>query len=653
MSMSALVLGLWLVASPPPEGKTVVFDDRVPGGGVAPALTVPRALLVEPGATFAEVLGRLPGLQTQQLGGPAGLAQLRIRGSNPDQVLIYLDGIGLNQADGSPVDLSELPIWSARQVRIWRSYGPLGRGAPIGGALDIESRRPREGVVELGFQPGQYSTYGGQVFGGWAADDERRSVGLSVDFLSTAGNYPWLDDKGTLFDTSDDEEVTRQNNTSRRFSALLTARHALGKSCGLRLIDHFSWKEQGLPGPASRATTATRYRRVTNLTALGLRCQRRAKWRLDVNAGFRYLASRGEDPKGELYLKPTDGERLAWTPSLRATWGMSLSRLFRLGVHLEGAHERFRWRDLLGGSGADTHRMRGAAALEVGAFLPWIDLELAPRIRLDVLQDAGGEAVLEPTWKLGVAYRGLRVKGLNVHASVGRSVRFPNFYELYGDGALVLPSPDLVPERALTVAGGLRYTPHFLPVSWGAEFSLTGFGSWVDELIQFRRNTAQHARAENDQKAELAGVELALKADLFNHLRLTFSHTTLLSQSLSPEPSRFGRPLPLRPRGTNHGRLEIYARTSTDSEIRLTCDMDHRTAHTVDPAGLVWLPERVIASIGVGWRLNLTGLIGRSGSLNVGLTLRNIADSRVVDLIGYPLPGRTFTGLLTWRESAF
>ncbi|HGG59606.1 MAG TPA: hypothetical protein ENK26_06760, partial [Gammaproteobacteria bacterium] len=61
---------------------------------------VPSATLTRPGATLARVLSRETGVQVRQAGGLGSFSSATLRGSSSDQVMVYLDGLLLNDTSG-------------------------------------------------------------------------------------------------------------------------------------------------------------------------------------------------------------------------------------------------------------------------------------------------------------------------------------------------------------------------------------------------------------------------------------------------------------------------------------------------------------------------------------------------------------------------
>ncbi len=662
LALAALAPGASAAPASPPEsaGRTVILDERPDGAATAPALVIPRAQLTAPGATLAEAAGRQPGTQTERLGGPGALSLLRVRGSTPDQVRLFLDGVDLEHADGSPADLGELPLWSAARVKLWRSHAPLSRGGAIGGALELVSLRPREPLAQVSLGAGAFGTATLRLHGAWTDPQGRGGVAAAVDLTRSDGDYPWRDDRGTLYDPTDDRSVRRQNADMRRFVGLVRGTLRAGSRCRVSLVDHALALERGLPGPAGRPTRDVRLVRTANLVAARFLCRRPGAWSWQGTAALRWSRSASRDPHGALTLAPSQATRAALAPSATTTAGLHLADWARLGLHLEAAHDRFALDDALRPAARRrVARTRGALAGEVGVLLPWVDAEVVGRGRVDAFSDVsgGGETAgagqVAGTWAVAVAYKGLRRYGVRASAAWGTAVRQPNLYELYGDGAYVLPAPGLRPERASTASGTISWAPGFLPEGWLGTLELAGFASDVEDLIQFRRSSAQTAVASNEERALLRGFELSASLDAWSHLRLQGAHTTLWTESRSPFPARRGKPLPLRPRARSHARVEVYQATPEGHEARLYADLDHVGSNTYDPAGLVRAPARYVWSLGAGLRLESTGLVGLEGRLELGVVIRDLQDTRPVDLLGYPLPGRSWDMSLTWTEAGF
>ncbi len=88
-----------------------------------------------------ELLENTPGLFIQRSGNAAGRAEVRIRGCDPKQVLILLDGHKINQAATGVADLSSIPLEMVDRVEIHKGGASAQFGPDaLGGVINIITR---------------------------------------------------------------------------------------------------------------------------------------------------------------------------------------------------------------------------------------------------------------------------------------------------------------------------------------------------------------------------------------------------------------------------------------------------------------------------------------------------------------------------------
>lgn len=619
------------------------------GHGVTPSHVVSRDLLTEPGASASSVLRRVPGVWVLDLGGAGAGIQAGIRGASAAQVRVYLDGVVLDQADGGALDLSELPLFDAQRLELWRSHAPLGREGGIGGALELRSRRPRDSEAEAALEVGAFGMAKLGVRGSYVAARHPVGVALSAEVLRSDGDFTWTDDGGTRFTSDDDVKRRRTNGDVRRVTGLVSIRGEAGP-CELSLMAHGLVQEQGLPGPAAAPATHTRYQRATQLSALRAACAR-DRWQVDANTSLRWQRSESDDPYGELSLVPSHARRDALAPAIDVSGRVALVSWLDLGLHGELRHERYRLRDSRR-LGVDRALVRSsaAAAVELPLAIAPLNIRVIPRARVERWEAAADDPRAAFTWQAAAEWTGLATHGLHVQAAVGTAIRAPSLFELHGDGATILPAETLSAERALTGSAAIRYAPAGLPAGWLLDIELSAFASRVHDLIQLRRNSLWSAVSENVAGARLRGVEWSVRADMFHHLRLLWAHTSLHTESRSREAATEKKQLPLRPGQSDQARVEGYHGFARGAELRVFADLDHIGSNTYDAAALVHSPARLTLSAGIGARVPLPGLVGPSASLDLGVGLHNILDNPSVDLVGYPLPGRAWSVRIAWLE---
>ena len=95
----------------------------------------------------ADVIEKEAGVQVRQQGGLGGfLHRVSLRGSSSDQVMIYLDGILLNDGSGGGVNLGNISLSDVGPSRCYRGTTPANFSkASIGGVVNIKTLKAEEG----------------------------------------------------------------------------------------------------------------------------------------------------------------------------------------------------------------------------------------------------------------------------------------------------------------------------------------------------------------------------------------------------------------------------------------------------------------------------------------------------------------------------
>ena len=88
--------------------------------------------------SLSEVLEKETGVRIKRYGGLGSYSTLSIRGSNANQVKIYIDGIPLNNSEGGEVNLSDLSFDNLERIEIHKSGMTPGlSSSAIGGSINL------------------------------------------------------------------------------------------------------------------------------------------------------------------------------------------------------------------------------------------------------------------------------------------------------------------------------------------------------------------------------------------------------------------------------------------------------------------------------------------------------------------------------------
>lgn len=657
IALVALTLLAGQASAQPPLGVTAEVERPIARtGGEDPTASAtevdaqnrPTAL-----DTLQSALHDVPGARPIASGAYGSRTSLSLRGAEPDQLEVLFGDLPITTADGGGFDLSSVPLWALERVEVYRSGAPTWLGAGgIGGVLRLV---PRESGPAFGatFGAGSFGLLHGRLAARASSPDVTWTTAVGV--TSSEGDFPYLDDGHTAFDETDDAVRRRTNGWMREGSGFghLSLRMAGGRLSALVLgVERLG----GEPGPAAQPTRFAERSETSVLASVGFeltedqRPADEADWRFSIATSAAYRRRRFTDRYAEVggVARATDDGQ--WRSLARvAASGRLLEWLELTGVALY-THEALDPEDALARQeNAPSRRDAGTFAVETRLFgaIEGVRLELRPSARLAVLGsrltelrperagDGNGALILAPTFRLGAVVE--PIAGLAIAASAASATRAPSMVELFGDRGYLLGDTRLLPERAETFDLGVALRGRHEALRGRAE--LRGFVTLASDLIRYRRTGQLTAVPENVASATLFGGELGVQGGVGRHFELAGALTLLETRTdylgavrrlpLRPWLSAYMRPTVRAYALGNIERLDVWADLTYVSESYLF--------PANDPGGL--LPARMRVGLGVGLHV--------AGHLRLDLAVRDLFDQRGADLLGFPLPGRTFTAALT------
>jgi iron complex outermembrane receptor protein len=364
--------------------------------------------------------------------------------------------------------------------------------------------------------------------------------------------------------------------------------------------------------------------------------------RLQLAASAALSRNRVADVFGEVGLVPRRSDDVGYRLTGRTALEVSLAEGVGAAVAARYARDGFSPDDALvveslPGSRRDAGQLRGE--LRFGGSTGGARIEVRPSLQLDVSHSSLNDPLRETTDAEREAAHALLsarlgavvepVRGLALAASVGRAARQPTFVELFGDRGFVIGNTALEPEQSVSADVGATLAGSEGIVSGAIE--LRGFALFLDRLIRYVRNSQYQAIAENADDGRVLGLELGVNGRIGRHLALALAVTAI-------DPTSDGRTLPLRPMLTGILRpaLEVGIVTAYVEVL-------HVGSSFADAANLVRIEGRTHLS--AGGRLALL-----DERLAAHAAVRDVLDARGVDVLGFPLPGRSAELGLAWED---
>jgi vitamin B12 transporter len=616
---------------PTASGTSLELTDRV---------TMPRSL--------GDVVREAPGSNVISTGGMGSFASLSLRGASADETLVLLDEIPLSTPDGGAFDLSLYPVELFERVNVFRGGAPvwLGSGA-IGGVMQLVPRRGDRNGLNAAVGAGSYGSY--QLNAGSETSlDSGMSSHSQLVLRGTRGDYPYLDDRGTLFDSSDDRTFKLKNADFHDYSGFQDFSTPLGHG-RLQLVAMGVSRGGGLSGPAAQPTPKVRRDAARALTAAAYTIEGGAERRrkLQLLAAGSFGVDRYTDLQGQLGLSSRSAtENRSFRGLLRSAGSLDATSWLRgtlVGAYSLDAylpHEHFIRPDP---GTSSRHTASGALELLAHGKLGPVRYELRPSVRLEwsstQVQSSGSAPskrdVLVPTGRVGGVLEPWR--GLALSASFASGTRLPTMLELFGDGGFVLPNRDLRPVKSTTYDAGVTLKGT-LGIARGSLEARVFRQQRKDAIAQYRTNQYESG-FENLSRVQQWGFESHISGELTRWFRASGSFTQLETETA------LNKRLPFRPRFVMYARPELRIPIAQGwlSSASLASELWHRSFSFYDDSNSAYSPA--CTKLGFGAGLNLF-----RESVRLAARLDDALDARCLDLLGYPLQGRSLFFTLSFTE---
>ncbi|MBI4209659.1 MAG: TonB-dependent receptor [Deltaproteobacteria bacterium] len=601
--------------------------------------------------TVPDLLAESVGVQIHRTSAFGGFSTLSIRGSASNQVAIYLDGVLLNPSHIGIVNLTALPLESLDRIEVYRGFSPVYLGSSaIGGVVNLVTREPKPGDLSNGLANGLANqlglTYGS--FETLEVNAVRSKANLAWQYLVGAhhtqsqGDFSFLDDNGTLFTTEDDQEVMRDNNDFGDWGITLKGGYDIARERKMTILNDTFYRDEGVPGNGFGGSfESTRLRTFRNITHLLWEERGLGDTPLDLKGGAYYLFynERFLDREGEIAFVPQE------TDNRIQSIGGNLLFHSPIGEHQEGylflefRQEAFKPFDEFATpqAGPESSRHSGVVAAQEDLYLFRDRLTLSPAIRYEPLRsdfdsaDSKTEDFIIPY--IGAKFRW--IEGLDLRGNIGRYFRVPTFIELFGNSGAILGNDQLRPEEGINRDVGFRWDRPWGPFDSFA-FEYAYFENDIEDLIAFIQNSQQTLIAINIGSADLQGHELSLLWGLWNLFKFSLNYTRQEAVNTS---SSFlsGNRLPGRAQDEFYFHAEAKFRY-----VKPFYEFNFIGSNYLDEGNLVLLKRRFIHNMGITFYPKIR-------ELSMTAEVKNVNDEQIADVLGFPLPGRSYYGTAQYK----
>ena len=557
-----------------------------------------------------DVLRDVPGVAVSRSGTFGSTAQVRMRGSEANHVLVIIDGVEINDpSQGDAVDFAHLAARNIERIEIIRGpQSALWGSDAVAGVISIVTKEATAPFSVQGFaEAGSFATtHGGFRLSGL---DESYSYSANLSYLDTDGtNISRIGDEDDSYDN-----LTADFKTAISFSDAWSASASLRRTTASTQFDPVDFFTTGLPTDGDRETEISQ-----TYAQIGVQLETQNwvhGWKLS------FLDTDNENFADGLTNSRQASESLGFSYQASVTWG---DRSLTLAIDHEeddfiqrGAASPF------GDPNQDqTTRSTGYVAEYRAQVVEPLNVSLS--VRYDDNSDFDSI----------VSYRGAASYALSdltrFKASVGTGQTRPTFTELFGFFPdQFIGNPNLEPERSFAWEIGVEQSFGALTVD------LSYFNERLeDEINGFVFDPATFLFTADNQvgTSHREGVEFSLGGDLTDWFTVAASYT----YTDSDEPDGVGGSQRELRRPQNRLSLNLNFIPSIRSNLNLN------VTHNGEQQDLFFPPFPEPSQ-----RLDLDSytLVSLSGHFDISDTFRllarveNLLDEEYEEVFGFRAPG--------------
>ncbi len=454
----------------------------------------------------SDVLRDVPGVAVNRAGPVGALTQLRIRGAEGNQTLVLIDGIEVNNpAGGSEFDFANLLNAEVDRIEVLRGpQSALYGSDAIGGVVNIVTRRPQPGLtLTARGEAGSFTTRDGLLGLGYGG--ERFFVSATVNRLATNGVSVADAANGNAEDDGYDNTTARLKLGFRPFDNLEI--DAVGMLVESEREGDADAAVVNAIDSDDESDTLERYGRIGA--------------RLDLFDGAWQHIANASHVENERDFFDRTGAQTFTSEGEKSKLDYQINVLFTTSDIARAEHtvtlaaerereEQFTESGFAGPNGVDIVNYGYVGEYRIGL---WDRLFLSGSLRYDDNDDLFDN---ESTYRGTAAYLH-DPTGTRLHASVGRGVKNPTLFELFGSTPTFTGNPNLTAEESLGWDVGVEQAL----LGDRLIVDVTYFNNRIEDLIQGGGNTAVNLPGTS----KIQGIEVTASAEPWPGLRLDAAYT--------------------------------------------------------------------------------------------------------------------------------
>ncbi|KGM42333.1 hypothetical protein JY96_17695 [Aquabacterium sp. NJ1] len=406
--------------------------------------------------TLAALLGRQPGIEFTQNGGPGGTSSVFIRGSNSNHVLLLVDGVRVGSVTTGSPTWEYMPLEQIDHIEIVRGPASSLYGSDaIGGVIQIFTKRgegPLQPFVEAGY--GTYNT--SALSTGFSGSKGGLRYGLQVS-NKRSDSFSAINSPSSIYYNPD-----KDGYQSTSSSGSLSYSPLKGHEFGVNYLYSDGWTRFDSGGISTPASDDYKQKETLYSVSLYSRNQLTDIWTSTLRIGQSTDDSRNLDNGVRSSFFRSTQTQYQWQNDFKLPVGTALLGVERLEQRVD----------------SDTNfavNKRGINSILAG----WSGHVDDHTLQVNARQDNNSQFGDKATGMLAYGYQ--LASNWRAGLSWGTAFKAPSFNDLYypADAYGDVSNPNLKPETAVNKEASLHYE------AVGLDVSITYYQNDIKNLIQW------------------------------------------------------------------------------------------------------------------------------------------------------------------------
>ena len=587
---------------------------------------------------LSQIIENNSGIKIRRIGGLGSYSQISIRGKSSDQVMVYLDGMLINNASGGSVDLSQVPINQIARIEIYKDVIPVEFSeASNGGVINIITHRTKKQkssqfLVGLG----SFDTYnvGINHFNHY----KKWRFVFSGGYLNSKNNFLFNNEMNTPKDPSNDETQQRYNNQLSQYNFVAKANYTIDKYRSIHYQTEFFKKIKNLPSfsnnPETHASVTYNNENINIKYIDNLIRSNNIKWNFGIKASQKDTIFDDREKQVASIKQIVDQNTKTFDAKIYAKYQ---KKKYQIVSNSNIRYEKLSVNDILNPKTSRSNRRYTlSTALEGHIQSKNGKIIVSPAGRFFVSHDkfAGNvsnenseNSSLKKNYytvspQIGIRYQLWQQTSVKVNA--GRYYRLPSYLELFGARGYIESDDSLVPEEGINLDAGFEHLAHpHSEILTKFLWNFSVYHSIIDNEIAYAFDARGIGKPTNNNKSTITGIENNINFE-FNYDIELISNTTLQLPLNKSDPEDF-KPLPGRSEFTQSTRLVFYK-----NPLELFIEHAWESSYYFDTEQRLPAKKKSIFN---------TGIKMHNQKTQISLTLNNIFDYEYKDYYSQVAPG--------------